>query len=86
MWTAWLLLMLNGLFFTLRLAGNTGSFPRALSKEEEQLYLKRMAEGDADARDKLIEHNLRLVAHIIKKGYPSRRDFLGMFKKFEIFR
>jgi len=74
MWTAWLLLMLNGLFFTLRLAGNTGSFPRALSKEEEQLYLKRMAEGDTDARDKLIEHNLRLVAHIIKKYYTPNGD------------
>lgn len=68
MWTAWLLLMLNGLFFTLRLAGNTGSFPKALSREEEQEYLKRMAQGDDDARDKLIEHNLRLVAHIIKNG------------------
>ena len=68
MWSAWLLLMLNGLFFTLRLAGNTGTFPRALSKEEEVRYLELMAEGDTDARDKLIEHNLRLVAHIIKKG------------------
>ena len=77
MWTAWLLLMLNGLFFTLRLAGNTGSFPRALTKEEEERYLKQMAEGDTDARDKLIEHNLRLVAHIIKKGYPSRKLFLA---------
>ena len=66
MWTAWLLLMLNGLFFTLRLANNTGSFPRALTREEEQNCLKRMAQGDSDARDKLIEHNLRLVAHIVK--------------------
>lgn len=74
MWTAWLLLMLNGLFFTLRLAGNTGSFPRALSKEEEERYLKQMAEGDTDARDKLIEHNLRLVAHIIKKYYTPNGD------------
>lgn len=74
MWTAWLLLMLNGLFFTLRLAGNTGSFPRALSREEEQYYLKKMAEGDTDARDKLIEHNLRLVAHIIKKYYTPNGD------------
>ncbi len=74
MLTAWLLLMLNGLFFTLRLAGNTGSFPRALSKEEEELYLARMAEGDTDARDKLIEHNLRLVAHIIKKYYTPNGD------------
>ncbi len=74
MWTAWLLLMLNGLFFTLRLAGNTGSFPRALSKEEEEYYLKKMAEGDTDARDKLIEHNLRLVAHIVKKYYTPNGD------------
>ena len=66
MWTAWLLLMLNGLFFTLRLAGSTGSFPKALSREEEEACRKRMAQGDADARDQLIEHNLRLVAHIIK--------------------
>lgn len=77
MWTAWLLLTLNGLFFTLRLAGNTGSFPRALTREEEQRYLRQMAEGDTDARDKLIEHNLRLVAHIMKKGYPSRKLFLA---------
>lgn len=74
MWTTWLLLMLNGLFFTLRLAGNTGSFPKALSREEEQYYLKRMAEGDTDARDKLIEHNLRLVAHIVKKYYTPNGD------------
>ena len=70
MWTAWLLLTLNGLFFTLRMAGTTGSFPPALKREEEQVLLEKMAEGDLDARNKLIEHNLRLVAHIIKKGYP----------------
>lgn len=74
MWTAWLLLMLNGLFFTLRLAGNTGSFPRALTREEEEACLKRMANGDTDARDTLIEHNLRLVAHIIKKYYTPNGD------------
>ena len=74
MWTAWLLLMLNGLFFSLRLAGNTGSFPKALSREEEQDCLKRMAEGDTDARDRLIEHNLRLVAHIVKKYYTQSGD------------
>lgn len=68
MWTAWLLLTLNGLFFTLRLAGNTGAFPRALTREEEQDCLERMAKGDADARDMLIEHNLRLVAHIVNNG------------------
>ncbi len=71
MWTAWLLLMLNGLFFTLRLANNTGSFPRALTREEERDCLERMARGDTDARDMLIEHNLRLVAHVAKKYYIS---------------
>ena len=74
MWTAWLLLTLNGLFFTLRLAGNTGSFPKALTREEEQDCLERMARGDTDARDELIEHNLRLVAHIVKKYYTPNGD------------
>lgn len=74
MWTAWLLLTLNGLFFTLRLSGTGGSFPRPLKREEEQEYLKRMAEGDMDARNALIEHNLRLVAHIIKKYYTQTGD------------
>lgn len=74
MWTAWLLLTLNGLFFTLRLAGNTGSFPQALTREEEQDCLERMAKGDEDARDLLIEHNLRLVAHIVKKYYTPNGD------------
>ena len=74
MWTAWLLLTLNGLFFTLRLAGTTGSFPPALKREEEQILLEQMAQGDMDARNKLIEHNLRLVAHIIKKYYTQNGD------------
>ena len=74
MWTAWLFLMLNGLFFTLRLAGSTGSFPRALTRDEEQACLERMAQGDTDARDELIEHNLRLVAHIVKKYYTPNGD------------
>ena len=74
MWTAWLLLTLNGLFFTLRMAGTMGSFPRALKREEEQKLLEQMAQGDLDARNKLIEHNLRLVAHIIKKYYTQNGD------------
>ena len=69
MLTAWLLLMLNGLFVTLRLSGGTGgSFPRPLKAEEERMYLERCAAGDLEARNILIEHNLRLVAHIIKNG------------------
>ena len=68
MFTAWILLMLNSLFFTLRLSGGGGSFPRPLKAEEEREYLERFAQGDMEARNALIEHNLRLVAHIIKNG------------------
>ena len=42
-------------------------FPEPLSSEEEQIYLEKLKNGDKDARSKLIEHNLRLVAHIVKK-------------------
>lgn len=66
--------MLNSLVFTLRLAGNTGSFPRPLKPEEEQRYLALAAQGDTDARNTLVEHNLRLVAHIVKKYYSQTCD------------
>lgn len=65
----WLALMLNSLFVTLRLSGGESSFPRPLKPEEEQRELEAMAAGDMGARDRLIEHNLRLVAHIVKKDY-----------------
>ena len=75
MLTAWLLLMLNGLFVTLRLSGgNGGAFPRPLKAEEARMYLERCAAGDLEARNILIEHNLRLVAHIIKKYYTQTDD------------
>ena len=64
-------LMLHSLFFTLRLSGGGGSFPRPLKPEEEKRYLERYAAGDMEARNVLIEHNLRLVAHIIKKYYTQ---------------
>lgn len=50
------------------------SFPKPLSKKEESEYLKRSKEGDIEARNKLVEHNLRLVAHIIKKYYANQSD------------
>ncbi len=54
---------------------SSGSFPRPLTaKEESELLCKYKEEGDMEARGKLIEHNLRLVAHIIKKYYSSSRD------------
>lgn len=50
---------------------NTGRFPKPLSAKEERECFERMASGDRTARDKLISHNLRLVAHIVKKYNPS---------------
>lgn len=65
-------LMMNGLFFSLSLS--SGSFPKPLKAAEEQECLARMAQGDMEARSKLIEHNLRLVAHIVKKYYSQTGD------------
>ena len=58
------------LFFMLHL-NPSGSFPPTLTAKQESEAIERMAHGDAKARDELIEHNLRLVAHIIKKYYAS---------------
>lgn len=77
MLSAWIFLMLNGLFVTLRLSGGGGSFPRPLKAEEEHACLEKFANGDMEARNTLIEHNLRLVAHIMKKGVSERRMFAG---------
>ncbi|NHM28329.1 RNA polymerase sporulation sigma factor SigK [Desulfofundulus sp. TPOSR] len=66
--------MLNGLVILIcHVAGN--SFPKPLSEEEEALYLEKMLAGDESARRVLIERNLRLVAHIIKKFDHSGEDF-----------
>lgn len=70
-------LMMNSLFFTLRLSSGGGSFPRPLKAAEEKEYLERCAQGDLEARNILVEHNLRLVAHIVKKGYSERRNVPG---------
>ena len=67
-------LMMNGLFFTLRLSGGGGSFPRPLKAAEEKACLERCAQGDLEARNILVEHNLRLVAHIVKKYYAQTGD------------
>lgn len=74
MYSAMVLVALcNMLYLALHVTGS-GSFPKPLSKEEEQECLKRIEQGDAEAKNELIEHNLRLVAHIIKKYYSSYRD------------
>ena len=56
--------------FILHIA-NSESFPKPLTKSQEQEYLELAAKGDINARNKLVEHNLRLVAHIIKKYYQN---------------
>lgn len=61
------------LFFVLHVTGS-GSFPRPLSAQEEKEYLERFKQGDLEARSQLIEHNLRLVAHVIKKYYSNIND------------
>ena len=73
MLSAALLLFANSLLLTLRLSGG-GSFPRPLRPEEEQNSLARAAAGDLAARNMLIEHNLRLVAHVVKKYYTQSAD------------
>ena len=72
--TVWLIF--SGMLYSLRL-GSGGSFPKPLTAKEEQYYLELASRGDLDARNILIERNLRLVAHIMKKGYPSRKLFLA---------
>ena len=53
----------------------SGGFPPPLSREEEERCLALTAEGDLEARNKLIEHNLRLVSHVVKKYYAARDDY-----------
>lgn len=67
---AWL--MLSSLLYSLQLS--TGSFPKPLTEEEEKHYLTLAAQGDTDARNVLVERNLRLVAHIMKKYYAQTSD------------
>ena len=74
MLSALIYLLSNSLFFTLRLSGGGGSFPKPLKPEEEKLWLERLSQGDMEARNVLIERNLRLVAHIIKKYYAQSGD------------
>lgn len=74
MLSAAIYLLTHSLLLTLHLAGNAGSFPKPLSAAEERECLERFAEGDLDARNTLIEHNLRLVAHIVKKYYAQESE------------
>lgn len=69
--TVWLIF--SSMLYTLRL-GSGGSFPKPLTAAEERHYLELAAQGDLQARNILIERNLRLVAHIMKKYYAQTAD------------
>ncbi len=69
-----LLDFLSGIFYLFLHVTGGGTFPKALSAQEEKKCLEEMARGSEAARRKLIEHNLRLVAHIIKKYYANQND------------
>ena len=74
MLTTTMLLLRSSLFLSLHLSGNVSSFPKPLSAEDEQAYLSRCVQGDLEARNILVERNMRLVAHIIKKYYTQNVD------------
>ena len=74
MFTAAVWLMFSSILCSLRLSSAGGSFPKPLTAAEERYYLARSAEGDLEARNILIERNLRLVAHIMKKYYTPSAD------------
>lgn len=74
MLSATFMLLVSSALLMLRLGDNASSFPRPLKQKEEQEYIQRAIQGDLEARNILIEHNLRLVMHIIKKYYTSSAD------------
>lgn len=92
MLSAAVFLVLGSMLCALRL-DQPGSFPKPLSAKEERVYLERAAQGDLSARNILIERNLRLVAHIMKKYYSQSADqedllsigTIGLIKGIETF-
>lgn len=68
------MLLISSAMVMLRLGDNASSFPRPLKEAEERECIERMQAGDPEARNTLIEHNLRLVMHIIKKYYTASAD------------
>ena len=84
-------LILSTLLYSLQLS--TGSFPKPLTEDEERHYVKLAQEGNLEARNILIERNLRLVSHIMKKYYAQSADqedlisigTIGLIKGIETF-
>ena len=83
MLSAALLLLCNSLFLSLHLTGSAGSFPKPLSAARERECLERCAAGDLEARNILVEHNLRLVAHITSATQKyGLKDYAHIIKKY----
>ncbi len=74
MLSAAIYLLTHSILLSLHLSGGAGSFPKPLSAAEERECLARFASGDIAARNTLIEHNLRLVAHVVKKYYAQESE------------
>ena len=80
MFLEWIWTVLGRLIFFTGTIGTKNAYPKPLSKEEEELYLLRSLQGDKEARDLLIKHNMRLVAHIAKKytGAAETDDLISV--------
>ena len=70
--------ILSYIFFLFGYLSNNNLFPEPLSKSEEEYYLKKYFDGDKEAKNKLIEHNLRLVAHIAKRYASNEQELEEM--------
>lgn len=85
--------LLGGLWLLTLHVSSSGSFPRPLTARQERECLERMKKGDRTARNELVEHNLRLVAHIVKKYYAASGEqddlisigTIGLIKAVETF-
>ena len=81
MWFSFLMPVINNIFFLALHVTGSSAFPKPLSEKEEKMYFEKAAQGDVEAKNMLIEHNLRLVAHIIKKyyfSYPEQDDLISI--------
>ena len=80
MFLEWIWTVLGKIVFFTGTIGTKNSFAKPLSKEEEELYLLRAMEGDKEAKELLIKHNMRLVAHIVKKytGAAETDDLISV--------
>ena len=74
MWFVELIKLISSVPFVILHVISANSFPKTLSPKEERKYLELMKKGDKEAKNKLINHNLRLVAHISKKYYFNKCD------------